>query len=139
MIVRYDSAVYTRWLDIPGEEVVVHTRRLLELLDELPLHFAESFRPPRPNEVSVTRISQEAETQRRKDQIRLELLGTLRRALPRDVTDHILKSVIHSIRVPACPDKLVVADPVIKGVPKSYPVRSQRQPRAIALRKHKGR
>jgi len=94
---------------------------------------------PLPNQVTVTRISQEAESRKRRDQIRLDILITLRRALPRDITDIIVKSSIHRMRVAACPDKLVATDPVCSKPQRSYPNRSQRPPRATAPCKHRGR
>ncbi len=94
---------------------------------------------PSPDQVTVTRLSQEAENRKRRDEIRLDILITLRRALPRDITDLILKSSIHRIRVAACPDKLIATDPVCSKSQRSYPNRSQRPPRAIAPCKHRGR
>lgn len=96
---------------------------------------------PSPNEVNVTRLSQDAESRKRRDEIRLDILITLRRALPRDITDVILKSSIHKIRVAACPDKLIATDPVCSNCRprRSYQKRSQRPPRAIAPYKHRGR
>lgn len=89
--------------------------------------------------VTVTRFSQEAKSRKRRDEIRLDILLTLRRALPRDITDIILKSSIHRIRVAAYPDKLIATDPVCSKSQRPYQNRSQRPPRAIAPCKHRGR
>ena len=101
--------------------------------------FIDAKPKPSPSQVTITRSSQEAESRKRRDEIRLDILITLRRALPRDVTDIILKSSIHTIRVAACPDKLMATDPVCSKPQRSYPNRSQRPPRAIAPCKHRGR
>lgn len=89
--------------------------------------------------VSIRRVSQEAETRRLRHQINLEVLVTLRRALPRDVTDHILKSSMCKIHVKKCPDKLYAEDPESNKLSKPIHKHCQRQRRAIPPPKHRGR
>ncbi len=130
-------------------EIVVHSAELANFvqLADLGIIFSPVYRAkytdwktkPSSNQVTVTRSSQEAESRKRRDEIRLDILITLRRSLPRDITDIILKGCIHRIRVAAWPDKLIATDPVCSKPQRSYPNRSQRPPRAIAPCKHRGR
>ena len=94
---------------------------------------------PSKDHVSIRRVSQEAETRRLRHQINLEVLVTLRRALPRDVTDHILKSSMCKIQVKKFPDKLYAEDPESNKLSKPYHKHCQRQRRGIPPPKHTGR
>ena len=92
---------------------------------------------PSKDHVSVRRISQQAESRRLRHQINLEVLITLRRALPRDVTDQILKSSMCKIQVQNCPDKLYAVDP--EPHVRSKPCHKHCQRRANPPPKHRGR